>query len=63
MHSSKEKKLSCNTHQTEHVQFATEPLFYQKIFGRHWQKGRIREVRIKHPFFIQCGGLTPWAPW
>ncbi|CAI9588315.1 unnamed protein product, partial [Staurois parvus] len=51
MHSPKEKKNSSNTHKPEHVQLAPEPLFYQEIFRRHWKKGRIREGRIKHPFY------------
>ncbi|CAI9602533.1 unnamed protein product [Staurois parvus] len=26
-------------------------MFYQKIRGGHWKKGRIREDRIKQPFY------------
>ncbi|CAI9562232.1 unnamed protein product, partial [Staurois parvus] len=31
----RKKELSSNTHQTEHMQLAPEPLFYQEIYSRH----------------------------
>ncbi|CAI9606723.1 unnamed protein product [Staurois parvus] len=52
MHSPKKKKnLSSNTHQTEHVQLALKAQFYQEMSRGQWKKGRIRDDRIKHPFY------------
>ncbi|CAI9537867.1 unnamed protein product [Staurois parvus] len=51
MHPSKKIKLSSNTHQTEHVQLAPKALFYQEMSRGQWKKGRIREDRIKQPFY------------
>ncbi|CAI9555343.1 unnamed protein product, partial [Staurois parvus] len=52
MHSpNKKKPLSSNTHQTEHVQSVSTHMSYQQIRGGHWKKGRIREERLKLPFY------------
>ncbi|CAI9569000.1 unnamed protein product, partial [Staurois parvus] len=47
----KKKKLSSNTHQTEHVQSVPEALIYQEMKWGTWKKGRIREDRINQPFY------------
>ncbi|CAI9622559.1 unnamed protein product [Staurois parvus] len=54
----KKKTLSSNTHQTEHVQLAPEPLFYQQIFRRHWKKGGSDNSGL-NSIFTECRGLTP----
>ncbi|CAI9613132.1 unnamed protein product, partial [Staurois parvus] len=45
------RKNSSNTHKTEHVQHTPKALFYQEMSRRQFKKGRIREDRIKHPFY------------
>ncbi|CAI9600614.1 unnamed protein product [Staurois parvus] len=50
MHSPNKKKLSSNTHQTEHVQLAPTALLFQEM---DWRE----EDRIS--LFTQCRGLNP----
>ncbi|CAI9554202.1 unnamed protein product [Staurois parvus] len=55
MHSPKKKKISSHTHQTEHVLLAPKALFYQQMDWGLWKKERIREDRIKQPFYTMQG--------
>ncbi|CAI9577614.1 unnamed protein product [Staurois parvus] len=41
---------SRNTHQTEHAQSHCKDTYQETSWG-HWKKGRIREDRIKQPFY------------
>ncbi|PIO34350.1 hypothetical protein AB205_0158040 [Aquarana catesbeiana] len=54
----KKKKLSSNTHQTEHVQPVPWLCKYQVIFWRQWKNGRIREMG-SNSLYTQGKGLTP----
>ncbi|CAI9571760.1 unnamed protein product [Staurois parvus] len=52
MHSPKKKKTSFLTIPIKLSMRRVSPhdMSYQEIRGRHWKKGRIREVRIKQHF-------------
>ncbi|CAI9569929.1 unnamed protein product [Staurois parvus] len=54
MHSPKKKKLSSNTHKTEHVQHAPKALFYQQM---DWRRRGGSEKTGSNILFTQCGGL------
>ncbi|CAI9601099.1 unnamed protein product, partial [Staurois parvus] len=52
MHSTKKKKSSSNTHQTEHVQsVSTRYVLSGDKGGGEWKKGRFRKVRIKQSLY------------
>ncbi|CAI9592397.1 unnamed protein product, partial [Staurois parvus] len=47
----RKKNLSSNAHQTEHVQSVSTQYVLSGDKRGHLKKGRIREDRIKHPFY------------
>ncbi|CAI9558336.1 unnamed protein product [Staurois parvus] len=51
-------KIYSNTHQTEHVHLAPQPLFYQETFGRHWKKGG-SEKSGSNIFFYTMQRINP----
>ncbi|CAI9541204.1 unnamed protein product [Staurois parvus] len=52
MHSPKKKKPSLAIHtKLSMCRVSPHHMSYQEIRGEHWKKGRIREVRIKQPFY------------
>ncbi|CAI9539658.1 unnamed protein product [Staurois parvus] len=52
MYSQEEKKNSLAIHtKLSMCRVIPHNMSYQEIRGRHWKKGRIREVRIKQPFY------------
>ncbi|CAI9604640.1 unnamed protein product [Staurois parvus] len=48
----KKKKTSLAIHtKLSMCKLSPHDMSYQEISGRHWKKGRIREVRIKQRFY------------
>ncbi|CAI9559624.1 unnamed protein product, partial [Staurois parvus] len=46
----KKKNIFSNTHQIEHLQCLHTICLIRRL-REHWKKGRIREDRIKQPFY------------